>query len=63
MDEAKPKKLLDQVRKALRVKHYAYRTLEAYLDWMRRYILFDDKCRPQDMADCEWGTGDLVAKF
>jgi hypothetical protein len=26
MEDHKPKKLLDQVRDALRVKHYAYRT-------------------------------------
>lgn len=34
------KKLLDQVRDAIRVKHYSYRTEQAYVDWNRRYILF-----------------------
>ncbi len=34
------KKLLDQVRDILRAKHYSYRTEEAYLDWICRYILF-----------------------
>jgi hypothetical protein len=34
-------KLLDQFRDFLRLQHYAYRTEEAYLDWIRRYILFD----------------------
>jgi Phage integrase, N-terminal SAM-like domain len=34
------KKLLDQVRDAIRVKHYSYRTEEAYVQWIRRYILF-----------------------
>jgi hypothetical protein len=28
-----PRKLLDQMRDALRLKHYSYRTEEAYLDW------------------------------
>ncbi len=34
------KKLLEQMRDALRLKHYSYRTEEAYLDWVKRYILF-----------------------
>jgi hypothetical protein len=38
--EQKPKKLLDQVRDAVRLKHYAYRTEQSYVDWVRRYILF-----------------------
>jgi integron integrase len=53
MDDTKPKKLLDQVRDTLRAKHYAYRTEEAYVDWIRRYILFHDKRHPQDMAEAD----------
>jgi hypothetical protein len=34
------KKLLDQVRDAIRVKHYSYRTEETYVQRIRRYILF-----------------------
>jgi integron integrase len=45
-----PKKLLDQMRDALRLKHYSYRTEEAYLDWARRYILFHHKRHPKDMG-------------
>jgi hypothetical protein len=43
---SKPKKLLDQVRDALRVKHYAYRTEKAYVFWIRRFILFHEKKHP-----------------
>lgn len=53
MDTTKPQKLLDQVRDALRVKHYAYRTEESYIQWIRRYILFHDKRHPKDMAEAE----------
>jgi site-specific recombinase XerD len=53
MDAAKPKKLLDQVRDALRVRHYAYRTEEFYVYWIRRYILFHNKRHPKDMAEAE----------
>ncbi len=34
------KKLLDQVREVLRAKHYSYRTEQAYVDWIRRFIRF-----------------------
>jgi len=33
-------RLLDSVRDALRRKHYSYRTEQAYLLWIRRFILF-----------------------
>jgi integron integrase len=48
--ETKPRKLLDQVSDALRTKHYAYRTEQTYLDWIKRYILFHKKRHPKDMG-------------
>ncbi len=33
-------KLLEQVRQALRVKHYAYRTEQCYLRWIEQYVRF-----------------------
>lgn len=45
-----PKKLLDQVRDAIRLKHYSYRTEETYVQWIRRYILFHHKRHPQEMG-------------
>ncbi len=47
------KKLLDQVRDAIRLKHYSHRTEEAYLNWIKRYILFHDKRHPKDMGAAE----------
>jgi integron integrase len=46
----KPPKLLDQVRDKLRVKHYAIRTEQAYVDWIKRYIYFHDKTHPKDLG-------------
>lgn len=46
----KPKKLLDQVSEALRTKHYAYRTEQTYVDWIKRYIIFHKKRHPKDMG-------------
>src|SRR5215510_3721690 len=46
----KEKKLLDQVRDAIRTKHYSYRTEQAYLEWIKRFILFHGKRHPKDMG-------------
>jgi integrase len=48
--EVPPKKLLDQVRDAIRLKHYSYRTEQTYIQWIRRYILFHNKRHPKDMG-------------
>lgn len=47
--EAKTR-LLDQVRTAIRLRHLSMRTEEAYLSWIRRFILFHQKRHPQDMG-------------
>jgi hypothetical protein len=49
----RPKKLLDQVRDALRLKHYSIRTETSYVAWTKRYILFHNKQHPLDMGRAE----------
>ena len=51
-DQRKPK-LLDQVRTTIRRKHYSIRTEEAYVDWIKRYILCHQKRHPQEMGERE----------
>jgi len=51
--EAKPKKLLDQVRDTIRLKHYSYGTEQSYVGWIRRYIMFHDKRHPREMGSEE----------
>ncbi len=46
-------KLLDQVRQAIRTRHYSDRTEKAYIHWIKRYIFFHDKRHPQEMAEAE----------
>jgi integron integrase len=46
-------KLLDQVREVLRVKHYAIRTEEVYVHWIKRYIFFHHKRHPREMGAAE----------
>jgi integron integrase len=45
-----PQKLLDRLRDAIRLKHYAYRTEQTYVDWVYRFIIFHNKRHPQDMG-------------
>lgn len=47
------KKLLEQVRDAIRTKHYSQRTEKTYTDWIRRYILFHGKKHPREMGVSE----------
>ena len=44
---------LESVRDLMRVKHLSYRTEEAYLGWIRRFILFHDKRHPKEMGAAE----------
>lgn len=46
----KPKKLLDQLRDAIRIKHYSYSTEKTYIHWAKRYILFHNKRHPAEMG-------------
>jgi integron integrase len=48
-----PPKLLDKVRHTLRTKHYSLRTEEAYLAWIKRFILFHNKQHPAQMNSPE----------
>ncbi len=46
-------KLLDRVRWQLRARHYSIRTEEAYIHWVRRFILFHHKRHPDEMGEKE----------
>jgi integron integrase len=52
---ARPKKLLDHVREVIRTKQYSIRTEEAYVAWIKRFILFHDRRHPRYLtaADVE----------
>lgn len=47
---AKKPRLLDDVRRRLRAKHYSVRTERAYLGWIRRFILANGKRHPRQMG-------------
>src|SRR5689334_20875030 len=43
-------RLLDRVRDAIRYRHYSYRTEQAYVEWVRRYVIFHGKRHPATMG-------------
>ena len=46
-------KLLDRVRAAIRTRHLSPRTEEAYVFWIRRYIVFHGKRHPATLGQDE----------
>ncbi|MEQ8035048.1 integron integrase [Xanthomonas sp. WHRI 6106] len=48
-----PLRLLDQVRDRLRVRRYSLRTEQAYISWIRRFILASGKRHPAQMGQAE----------
>jgi integron integrase len=46
-------RLLDQVRGKIRLKHYSIRTEQAYVDWIRRFILHFGKRHPRELGAAE----------
>jgi integron integrase len=44
-------KLLDLVRDVIRRKHYSVRTEQAYVDWIKRFIIYHNKRHPAEMAE------------
>ena len=49
--QQKSKKLLDRVRDAIRLKHYAYSTEKTYVYWIKRFIFFHGLRHPEEMGD------------
>lgn len=44
-------KLLDQVRRAIRSRHFSPKTEESYTGWIKRFIFFHGKRHPAEMGE------------
>ena len=44
---------LDECRRCMRKRNLAYKTEKVYVYWIKRFILFNKKQHPQDMAEAE----------
>jgi len=53
MPVSRKPKLLDCVRQVLRRKGYSYRTEQAYIQWIRHFILFQGKRHPAGIGPAE----------
>ena len=53
MEERKEPRLLDQVKNRLRFLHYSQSTINAYVHWIKRFILFHHKRHPKEMNENE----------
>ncbi len=50
---SQPPKLLEEVRHAIRIRRLSYRTEQAYVEWVKRFILFHGKRHPKEMGASE----------
>jgi hypothetical protein len=56
----RPPRLLDQVRQVLRVRHYALRTEECYVQWILRFIRFHNTRHPRDWGRPRSSSSSLI---
>jgi integron integrase len=54
--DARKPRLLEQVRRRLRAMHYSLRTEQAYVGWIRRFILANGKRHPRELGAVEVET-------
>ena len=45
-----PPRLMEQVRAEIRARHYSRRTEDAYVHWIRRFIVFHGRRHPSDLG-------------
>jgi integrase len=46
----RPRGLLEVTREAIRARHMALRTEQAYLQWIKRYVAFHGRRHPRDLG-------------
>ena len=46
-------RFMERVRERLRLKHYSLRTEQAYLGWIKRFILANGKQHPRELGAAE----------
>jgi len=45
-----PSRLMEQVRAEIRARHYSRRTEDAYVHWIRRFIVFHGRRHPRELG-------------
>ncbi len=44
---------LEKIRQLMRVQHYAIRTEQSYIEWIKRFILFRGERHPKETGEKE----------
>ena len=44
---------MDQLRRAIRLRHYSYRTEQAYCHWVKRFVYFHKLSHPKSLGEAE----------
>ena len=52
-------KILGEMRQAIRIKHYSYRTERSYIDWAERFIHYLSNIRKKDVHTAGLDSGDV----
>lgn len=52
-------KILGEIREAIRIKHYSYRTERSYLEWAERFIDYTSKMKKIDVRAAGLDSGDV----
>jgi len=52
-------RILGEMRQAIRIKHYSYRTERSYLEWAERFIDYTSKVRKKDVRAAGLDSGDV----
>jgi integron integrase len=52
-DAIRPKSLIGETRRVIRLRHYSIRTEQAYVHWIQRFIRFSGGRHPRDMGPPE----------
>jgi len=46
-----PPKLLDLVRRKIRLRRYSYRTEQAYVYWIKQFVVYSRRIHPRELGD------------
>jgi len=52
-------RILGEMREAIRIKHYSYRTERSYLEWAKRFIDYTSKEKKKDIRAAGLDSGDV----
>lgn len=53
MASTRPPRLLDRVRQEVRLRHFSRATERAYVDWIKRFVVFHRMTHPEAMGETE----------